>query len=212
MEATTGDLVEEGWLSAVGVDGAVTRPGPLRALTDAHTVRRLDVAAATMAPAVLRQLLLPVVLDALGAPGTRREWARRFTQGRFTQGWFTPEECEQLTDYLTARYCGTFRLFDDERPFGQVAGLKALSGEAKSATLLVPSIASGNSVPLFSAFSDADPLDLTVTQAALWLLHVQCWDTAGIKTGAVGAPPLPFSWLRNGASGLRVRHDFPPCC
>lgn len=22
-------------------------------------------------------------------------------------------------------------------------------------------------------------------------------------------PPLPFSWLRNGASGLRVRHDFP---
>lgn len=23
------------------------------------------------------------------------------------------------------------------------------------------------------------------------------------------APPLPFSWLRNGASGLRVRHDFP---
>lgn len=24
-----------------------------------------------------------------------------------------------------------------------------------------------------------------------------------------GRPPLPFSWLRNGASGLRVRHDFP---
>ena len=23
-------------------------------------------------------------------------------------------------------------------------------------------------------------------------------------------PPLPSSWLRNGASGLRVRHDFPP--
>lgn len=23
-------------------------------------------------------------------------------------------------------------------------------------------------------------------------------------------PPLPFSWLRNGATGLRVRHDFPP--
>ncbi|MFJ7201817.1 hypothetical protein ACIQV4_41135, partial [Streptomyces sp. NPDC098926] len=23
-------------------------------------------------------------------------------------------------------------------------------------------------------------------------------------------PPSPFSWLRNGASGLRVRHDFPP--
>ena len=27
---------------------------------------------------------------------------------------------------------------------------------------------------------------------------------------AAAVPPLPFSWLRNGASGLRVRHDFPP--
>ncbi|CAK7285744.1 hypothetical protein SGPA1_40004 [Streptomyces misionensis JCM 4497] len=25
-------------------------------------------------------------------------------------------------------------------------------------------------------------------------------------------PPLPSSWLRNRASGLRVRHDVPPCC
>lgn len=25
-------------------------------------------------------------------------------------------------------------------------------------------------------------------------------------------PPLPSSWLRNGATGLRVRHDFPLCC
>ncbi|MGW5421153.1 hypothetical protein [Streptomyces sp. NPDC003943] len=29
---------------------------------------------------------------------------------------------------------------------------------------------------------------------------------------AVTPPPLPFSWIRNGASGLRFRHDFPPCC
>ncbi len=24
------------------------------------------------------------------------------------------------------------------------------------------------------------------------------------------SPAVTFSWLRNGASGLRVRHDFPP--
>lgn len=31
--------------------------------------------------------------------------------------------------------------------------------------------------------------------------------------GMAGAvPPLPFWWLRNGATGLRVRHGFPPCC
>ncbi|MGP4050079.1 type I-E CRISPR-associated protein Cse1/CasA [Streptomyces sp. 2A115] len=183
MKTTTGDLVEDGWLPAVGLDGVVAQPGMLRVLTDAHTVRRLDLPVATMVPAVLRQLLLPVVLDALGAPRTRREWAGRFAQGRFS-----PDECERLTDYLTVRYGRRFRLFDGERPFGQVAGLQSLSGEAKSSTLLVPSIASGNNVPLFSAFSEADHLDLTVTQAALWLLHAQCWDTAAIKTGAVGDP------------------------
>ncbi|WP_446045459.1 type I-E CRISPR-associated protein Cse1/CasA [Streptomyces olivaceus] len=183
MEPTTGDLVEDGWLPAVGVDGVAAQPGVLRVLTDAHMVRRLDLPVATMVPAVLRQLLLPVVLDALGAPRTRREWAGRFHQGRFSR-----DECERLTDYLTVRYGGRFRLFDGERPFGQVAGLQALSGEVKSSTLLMPPVASGNNVPLFSAFSEADHLDLTVTQAALWLLHAQCWDTAAIKTGAVGDP------------------------
>lgn len=29
------------------------------------------------------------------------------------------------------------------------------------------------------------------------------------QCSTTAAPPLPFSWLRNGASGLRVRHDFP---
>ncbi|MFE4626020.1 type I-E CRISPR-associated protein Cse1/CasA [Streptomyces mirabilis] len=180
---TTGDLVREGWLSAAGLDGEADDVGLLRALVGSHTIRRLGVPVATMLPALLRPLLLPVVLDALGAPRSRREWGERFERGRFS-----PEEVERLTDYLTSRYGDRFRLFDLERPFGQVAGLTALSGEAKPATLLVPSIASGNNVPLFSAFSEADHLDLTGVQAARWLVHAQCWDAAAIKTGAVGDP------------------------
>ncbi|WRZ96387.1 type I-E CRISPR-associated protein Cse1/CasA (plasmid) [Streptomyces sp. NBC_01007] len=180
---TTGDLVHEGWISAVALDGEVEAVGLLQALAGSHTIRRLDVPVATMLPALLRQLLLPVVLDALGAPRSRREWGERFTRGRFS-----PEEVELLTGYLTGRYGDRFRLFGAERPFGQVAGLAALSGDVKPATLLVPSVASGNNVPLFSAFSEADHLDLTAVRAALWLVHAQCWDTAAIKTGAVGDP------------------------
>lgn len=176
-----GDLVQDGWLSAVGLEGEVRDLGLLRVLTDSHTVRRLNVPVATMTPALLRQLLLPVVVDALGVPRSRPEWGERFTRGRFS-----PEEIKQLTGYLTDRYHCRFRLFGRERLFGQVAGLTALSGDAKPSTLLVPSIASGNNVPLFSALSEADHLDLTSAQAALWLVHAQCWDTAAIKTGAVG--------------------------
>lgn len=178
-----GNLVQDGWLSAVGLDGGVSDRGLQRVLVDSHTIRRVDVPVATMFPALLRQLLLPVVLDALGVPRSRREWAERFERGRFS-----PEETEAITHYLVDRYGGRMLLGDPGRPFGQVAGLTALSGDAKPATLLVPSISSGNNVPIFSALSEADHLDLTSVQAALWLLHAQCWDTAAIKTGAVGDP------------------------
>jgi CRISPR system Cascade subunit CasA len=45
-------------------------------------------------------------------------------------------------------------------------------------------------VPLFSSRTDGDPLELTPAQAARWLLHTQCWDTAAIKTGVVGDPQV----------------------
>ncbi|MFF4607170.1 type I-E CRISPR-associated protein Cse1/CasA [Streptomyces sp. NPDC001339] len=178
-----GDLVHGSWLTTVDADGAVRTAGLFAALMGAHTVRRLELPVPTMLPALLRQMLLPVVLDAIGVPRTRQEWAERFNRGRFSDA-----EVAQLTDYLGTRYGDRFRLFDDKRPFAQVAHLEALNGETKSAAQLVPSIASGNNVPLFSAVTEGDELLLTPGQALLWLLHAHCWDTASIKTGAVGDP------------------------
>ncbi|MFE7961202.1 type I-E CRISPR-associated protein Cse1/CasA [Streptomyces sp. NPDC057413] len=178
-----GDLVHGRWLDAVGRDGVQQAVGLLDALCEAHTIRRLELPVHTMLPVVLRQLLLPVMIDALGLPRTRQEWGERFHRGRFSE-----DEQERLAHYLGPRYGDRFRLFDPQRPFAQVAGLEALNGETKTAAQLVPSVASGNNVPLFSALSEADELLLTPGEAALWLLHVHCWDTASIKTGAVGDP------------------------
>lgn len=177
---TTGDLGRDGWLPAVRADGALCAVGLLEALTGSHAMRRLDLPAPMMLPAVLRQVLLPVMFDALGVPRSREEWGRRFERGRLSPG-----EVDKLTGYLD-RYGDRFQLFDPVRPFAQVGGLTALSGETKPSALLIPSVASGNNVPLFSVLTEADHLDLTFTEAALWLLHTQCWDTAAIKTGAVG--------------------------
>ncbi|MGV9758565.1 type I-E CRISPR-associated protein Cse1/CasA [Streptomyces tricolor] len=174
------DLARGAWLPVVGLEGERRQAGLLDVLAGAHTVRRLDLPVPTMVPAVLRQVLLPVVFDALGLPRSRGEWGKRFEQGGFSA-----QEQEKLADYLGPRYGGRFRLFS-ERPFAQVAGLSALNGETKPSTLLIPSVASGNNVPLFSSLSEADHLDLPPGQAALWLLHAHCWDTAAIKTGAVG--------------------------
>ncbi|MFF9628299.1 type I-E CRISPR-associated protein Cse1/CasA [Streptomyces fradiae] len=177
------NIVHDGLLTAVDTDGAVRTTGLLGVLTGAHKVRRLELPVPTMLPALLRQLLLPVMWDAIGVPRTRGEWAERFERGRFSDA-----EVACLTDYLGSRYGDRFRLFDDKRPFAQVADLEALNGETKSAALIVPSIASGNNVPLFSSLTEGDELLLSPGQALLWLLHAQCWDTAGIKTGAVGDP------------------------
>ncbi|MFF3358169.1 type I-E CRISPR-associated protein Cse1/CasA [Streptomyces sp. NPDC002917] len=179
-----GDLVHGAMLTAVDVDGFTRQTGLLGALSEAHRIRRLELPVHTMLPVVLRQLLLPIMVDALGVPRSRQEWGERFRRGEFSE-----EELASLTEYLgPGRYGDRFRLFDAERPFAQVPELKALNGETKSAAQLVPSAASGNNVPLFSALSEADELLLTPGDALLWLLHVHCWDTASIKTGAEGDP------------------------
>lgn len=152
------------------------------ALLRAEEFEGLVVELPTMVPALLRQLLLPVVADALGAPKTRGEWKRRFRAGRFSE-----EEQSRLRSYL-GEWSSRFGLFDSEAPFAQVAGLSTTKGETKGAALLVATAATGNNVPLFSSRSEGDSLPLTPGAAMRWLLHTHCWDTAAIKTGAVGDP------------------------
>ena len=41
-------------------------------------------------------------------------------------------------------------------------------------------------MPLFGVRTEADPPSLGWDEAACWLLHAHCWDTAAIKSGAVG--------------------------
>ncbi|MFD5208575.1 type I-E CRISPR-associated protein Cse1/CasA [Streptomyces anulatus] len=178
-----GDLVHGATLTAV-LDGSTQPVGLLGALSQAHRIQRLELPVHTMLPVVLRQLMLPIMLDELKAPRDRREWGDRFNRGQFSA-----DELERLEHYLGPHgYGDRFRLFDAERPFAQVAGLKALNGETKSVAQLVPSVASGNNVPIFSALCEADELRLEPGDAVLWLLHAHCWDTASIKTGAEGDP------------------------
>ncbi|ASO22339.1 CRISPR system Cascade subunit CasA [Actinoalloteichus hoggarensis] len=176
------NLADDPWLAA-SRDGAKPADHSLRdLLVRSHEFTDLLVDFPTQKPAILRQVLLPVVLHALGRPADTDEWATWFERGMFTD-----DQQATISDYLDQRR-HLFGLFDERSPFAQVAGLTALSGETKGAALLVCTAATGNNVPLFSPRSDGDPLPLTPAQAARWLLHAHCWDTAAIKTGAVGDP------------------------
>lgn len=170
------DLVDEPWLPVLR-KGQRELISLREGLREAADLDDLAPPRPTHVPAVLRQVLLPVLIHALGIPDSDDEWASRWARGCFDR--------DKIDAYLD-RHHDRFDLFHPERPFAQVGGLVTAKGEMKPSSLLIPSISSGNNVPLFSARTETEPPALTPAQAALWLLHIQCWDTAAIKTGAVG--------------------------
>ncbi|MGW1163565.1 type I-E CRISPR-associated protein Cse1/CasA [Streptomyces sp. NPDC002519] len=178
-------LFNDPWLRLPPAMGGPMRTHSLRkAVLDAHTLGDLVVDLPTQRPALLRQLLLPVVVDALGRPVDGREWVRWFRAGRWS-----PQQLERLNAYFDT-YQDRFDLFHSTDPFAQVADLRTEKGETKGSGLLVATAATGNNVPLFASRTEGDVLALTPAEAAHWLVHTHCWDTAAIKTGAVGDPKV----------------------
>ncbi len=114
-------LLDEPWIPVVV--GGVRREVSLRAaLAEAHTIDGLALDEPLQAVAVLRQVLLPVVLAALGVPADRAGWTARWNAGGF--------DADVIDSYL-AIWADRFDLFDEQRPFGQVAGLRTERDETK---------------------------------------------------------------------------------
>lgn len=177
------NLVDDPWLRLRRAEtGEITEMGIADALLNADSYGELVVDLPTQFPAIMRQVLLPIVLDALGSPADLSQWVRRFSKGRFDE-----QEQDALGAYLET-HRQRFDLFDSAAPFGQVAGMRTSKGETKGSALLVATAATGNNVPLFASRTEGDPLPLTPTEAVRWLVHAHCWDTAAIKTGVVGDP------------------------
>ncbi len=172
------NLLDDAWLP-VSLAGEIRNVSLRSAAAQAHRIDGLAIVPPTRKVAVFRQTLLPLVLDALGAPGNRSEWGDRFDRGRF--------DSDAIDNYLEL-HRDRFNLFDSVAPFAQVAALRTANDEVKPSSLLVPSEPTGNNVPLFGSRTASHGLRLSWMEAAIWLLHAHCWDTAAIKSGAVGDP------------------------
>ena len=173
------NLIDEPWIPVLR-GGARELVSLRTALLESHEISGLAPDFPPQTPALLRQVLLPIVLASGIVPTSSEKWAQWFAADGFDAG-----QAKQIDQYLTAQH-DRFDLFDERRPFGQVADLAAASGETKSVGQLIAPIAMGNNVPLLTAYTEADDLALLPATAAVWMLHAQCWDTAGIKTGAAG--------------------------
>ncbi|GLZ28137.1 CRISPR-associated protein CasA/Cse1 [Lentzea sp. NBRC 105346] len=183
------NLLDDPWIPVTMTTGPSTEVSGQDAILRSGEIRQLAVDPPTMVPVILRQFLLPIVLDALGAPRSTQEWRRAFAGGTLfaAEETWADEQRDTLLAYF-AEYHELFELFDARHPFAQVAGLRTATDDTKSTSLLVPSVASGNNVPLFSTRVGDAPLPLRPAEAARWLLHTHCWDTAAIKTGAADDP------------------------
>ncbi|ABD09412.1 CRISPR-associated protein, Cse1 family [Frankia casuarinae] len=184
------NLIDGQWIPVIK-RGRRLEVGIRKALVDAHTIDGLALDDPLEAVAVLRQVLLPVVLDVFGAPRTDEEWSQRWEAGCFDRiiRKDRAEDEEGIESYLI-RQAARFHLFHPTAPFAQVAGLRTAKDETKPVSLLVPRLASGNNVPLFSSRTENDPPSLTPAAAARALLAAHCWDTAAIKTGAADDPKV----------------------
>lgn len=171
------NVLDQSWIPVIGPRGP-----EVVGVRDA-LVRAGELELATPNPlewtGVLRQLLLPIVIDSLGVPEDDEDWVERWNVGAF--------DSDKLDAYLD-EHADRFNLFDRERPFAQVGGLEALSGDTRPCSLLLAATPTGNNVPLFAGRDEGDAPALPPAAAARALLATLCWDTAAIKTGARGDP------------------------
>lgn len=177
MEAGAFNLADEAWVPVLGRSGEERRS--LRdVLREAHQFTELDGLTGPEAAAMIR-LLVAVVLDIVPLE-TFADWEAAWEAGQFDEA--------LIDDYFAAHH-DRFELFDGPRPFYQVADLEPMSPTGiKPVALILPEVASGNNVPLWSNLIDEQVPALTPAQAAIRLLSAQAHDTAAIKTAAQGDP------------------------
>ena len=90
---------------------------------------------------------------------------------------------KEIEAYLS-KWHDRFNLFDPVRPFMQVPDLRTSRNELTQVSKIISDVPDGDR--LFSLRSGQKLNHLTFAEAARWLIHVQAFDTAGIKSGVVG--------------------------
>lgn len=171
-------LVEFRWVSTIR-RGVPDEASLRETLVEAHEIDDLDWSNPLEASAVLG-MLLALVRDAVELTSID-DFAALWQAGRLP--------ADVVDTYLAAN-TERFDLFHPVTPFMQVADLEAVSRGPKPVALIVPEVATGNNVPLFSSGTESSLQPLSPAAAARRLIACHAWDTAAIKTGAKGDPQV----------------------
>ena len=170
------NLLDEPWIRVTRLDGAPDEVSLLSLFREATDIAGIHGEIASQDTAVLR-LLLAICHRAMDGPEDLDVWE---------EYWRDPGSLgRDAVDHLE-RHRDRFDLRDPERPFFQVAGIRAASGKLWGLKSLIADVPNNN--PLFTTRIAEGLESIGWAEAARWLVHVHAFDPAGIRSGAVGDP------------------------
>lgn len=186
------DLTQEPWLGVREESGTVVEVSIRDCFARSAHLRGLVGEIATQEAALLR-LLIAILYRALPAPVNDEErrdlWALWWESGTLP--------LDAIDAYLDC-YRERFDLLHPTTPFMQVADLAA----AKTSGLgkLIADVPPGE--PFFTTRAGRALGEISLAEAARWVVHCHAYDPSGIKTGAVGDPrvkggkgyPIGIGW------------------
>ncbi|WP_278591427.1 type I-E CRISPR-associated protein Cse1/CasA [Olsenella uli] len=178
------NLIDEPWIRVRDDAGAVREVSLLELFSQAPRFRCLandlptqDFAILRVLLAILQRAISPMLDDLDEDVEPAEVWGRL---------WESPELPMKDIEAYLAKWHDRFDLFDPERPFMQVPDLRTSKDELSPVSKIIADVPDGDR--LFSLRSGYNLDKLSFAEAARWLIHVQAFDTAGIKSGVVGDP------------------------
>lgn len=185
-EKASFNLIDKPWIRVRDDAGVVKEVSLLELFRQAPKLKCLANDLPTQDFAILRVLLailqrsISPMLDDLDEDIEPAEvWGRLWEASELPM--------KDIERYL-AKWHNRFDLFDQERPFMQVPGLRTSRDELLPVSKIIADVPDGDR--LFSLRSSYKLNCLTFAEAARWLVHVEAFDTAGIKSGVVGDPTV----------------------
>lgn len=189
-ETVSFNLIDEPWICVRDDTGTVREVSLLELFSQAPRLRclandlpTLDFAIRRLLLAILQRAISPIIDDLDEDVGPAEFWGRL---------WEASELPMDAIEAYLIKWHDRFDLFDQEHPFMQIPDLKKVDAtgvpieETSSITKIMADVPDGEI--LFSLKSGDKLSKLSFSEAARWLVHVQAFDTSGIKSGVFNDP------------------------
>ncbi|KFI48480.1 type I-E CRISPR-associated protein Cse1/CasA [Bifidobacterium boum] len=201
------NLIDEDWIDVEYSDGTKRKVSLQKAFEDASDIRRI-VPEFSQGIILILRFMLAVLYRCYQREGikhgeTKHVWGKIWKTGHF--------DVSVIGSYLQ-RVHDRFYLIGGDKPFMQEAGLSYQgknSDDVDDIGRIVIDLPDNDNKFLFSLRSKGSVESLSCPEAAVWLLAIQAYDCAGIKTPLAGSTTArsgreyaPKGQISTGALGL----------